>query len=113
MAARQDNLVGEFISEAEKQGKQLIQEYVYLIEHLECDRMRIFIPAVGVPQSYDCFDSLRFKDYFSDKNVEIYLIYDDLRVKKAWIQHLDWLNDSSLEVKTIKKKEFTKWLREN
>lgn len=113
MAARQDNLVGEFISEAEKQGKQLIQEYVYLIEHLECDRMRIFIPAVGVPQSYDCFDSLRFKEHFSDKNVEIYLIYDDLRVKKAWIQHLDWLNDSSLEVKTIKKKEFTKWLKEN
>lgn len=110
MAARQDNLVGEFISEAEKQGKQLIQEYVYLIEHLD-GGMRIFIPAVGVPQSYDCFDSLRFKEHLSVKNVEIYLIYDDLRVKKAWIQHLDWLNDSTLEVKTIKKKEFAKWLQ--
>ena len=46
MAARQDNLVGEFISEAEKQGKQLIQEYVYLIEHIYGGGIRIFIPAV-------------------------------------------------------------------
>lgn len=113
MAARQDNLVGEFISEAEKQGKQLIQEYVYLIEHIDGDGMRIFIPAVGVPQSYDCFESLRFKKHLAGNKVEIYLIYDDLRVKKAWIQHLDWLNDSSLEVKTIKKKEFTLWLQKH
>lgn len=113
MAARQDNLVGEFISEAEKHGKQLIQEYVYLIEQLGGDNMRIFIPAVGVPQSYDCFESLRFKGHLADKNVEIYLIYDNLRIKKAWIKHLDWLNDSSLEVKTIKKKEFSRWLQEH
>lgn len=112
MAARQDNLVGEFISEAEKRGKQLIQEYVYLIEYFD-GGMRIFIPAVGVPQSYDCFESLRFKQLLMQDNVEIYLIYDDLRIKKTWTRHLDWLNDSTLEVKTIKKKDFAKWLKEH
>lgn len=110
MAARQDNLVGEFISEAEKQGKQLIQEYVYLTERKDRG-VRVFIPAVGVPQSYDCFESLRFKQLLALENVEIYLIYDDLRIKKKWIEHLDWLNNSSLEVKTIKKKEFAQWLQ--
>lgn len=110
MAARQDNLVGEFISEAEKLGKQLIQEYVYLTERKDRG-VRVFIPAVGVPQSYDCFESLRFKQLLALENVEIYLIYDDLRIKKKWIEHLDWLNNSSLEVKTIKKKEFAQWLQ--
>ena len=112
MAARQDNLVGEFICEAEKQGKHLVQEYVYLIEHLDT-KTRVFIPAVGVPQSYDCFDSLRFKRLIANENLEIYLIYDELRIKKRWIEHLDWLNDSKLEVKTIKKKEFAQWLQKN
>lgn len=112
MAARQDNLVGEFICEAEKQGKHLVQEYVYLIEHLDT-KTRVFIPAVGVPQSYDCFDSLRFKRLIANENIEIYLIYDELRIKKRWIEHLDWLNDSKLEVKTIKKKEFAQWLQKN
>lgn len=112
MAARQDNLVGEFVSEAAKQGKQILQEYVYLVERNE-EHTRIFIPAVGVPQSYDCFDSLRFKRMLSDEHTEICLIYDDLRIKKKWIEHLDWLNDSTLEVKTIKKKEFSQWLHNN
>lgn len=112
MAARQDNLVGEFVREAEKQGKRLVQEYVYLVERKD-EYTRVFIPAVGVPQSYDCFDSLRFKQMLRDDNTEIYLIYDDLRIKKRWIEHLDWLNESSLEVKTIKKKEFAQWLQNN
>ena len=34
LAARQDNLVGEFVKEARKQGRQLIQEYRYLVETL-------------------------------------------------------------------------------
>ncbi len=109
MAARQDNLVGEFISEANKQGRQLVQEYVYLVEN-QNGKKHVFIPAVGVPQSFDCFESLRFKELVQDPNSEIYLIYDDLRIKKEWIKHLDWLNQSTLEVKTIKKKEFALWL---
>ena len=74
--------------------------------------MNVFIPAVGVPQSYDCYNSLDFKEMLKCPDVKLHLIYDDLRIKKRWIQHLDWLNDS-LEVKTIKKKDFAIWLQNN
>lgn len=112
LAARQDNLVGEFVEEARKQGRRLIQEYRYLVENLGHDRMRLFIPAIGIPQSYDCFESLRFKKLLNNEKLELFLIYDDLRIRKRWIEHLEWLNES-LEVKTIKKKEFESWLRNN
>lgn len=112
LAARQDNLVGEFVAEARKQGRRLIQEYRYLVEHLEKGRTRLFIPAVGIPQSYDCFESLRFKELLRNDQLELLLIYDDLRIRQRWIEHLDWLN-RSLEVKTIKKKDFATWLQHN
>lgn len=110
LAARQDNLIGEFLEEARKQKRLLIQEYCYLIEKLENDRLRLFIPAVGIPQSYDCFDSLRFKKLLNSEKTELFLIYDDLCIQKKWIEHLEWLN-KSLEVKTIKKKDFSLWFK--
>ena len=110
MAARQDGLVGEFIKEAQKVGRVMIQEYKYLVERLEDNNVNVFIPAVGVPQSYDCFESLQFKALLKNPKTSIYLIYDDLRIKRRWIDHLDWLNQS-LEVKTIKKNDFSLWLQ--
>lgn len=112
LAARQDNLVGEFIEEARKQGRRFLQEYRYLVETLTDDRIRLFIPAIGVPQSYDCFDSLRFRKLLNNEKLELFLIYDDLRIRKRWVEHLEWLNES-LEVKTIKKKDFELWLKNN
>ena len=110
MAARQDGLVGEFIKEAQKVGRVMIQEYKYLVERLEDDNVNVFIPAVGVPQSFDCFESLQFKSLLKNPKTRIYLIYDDLRIKRRWIEHLDWLN-KSLEVQTIKKNDFPLWLQ--
>lgn len=110
MAARQDGLVGEFIKEAQKLGRVMIQEYKYLVERLADNNVNLFIPAVGVPQSYDCFESLKFKDLLNNPKTRIHLIYDDLRIKRRWIEHLDWLN-KSLEVQTIKKNDFSLWLR--
>lgn len=112
LAARQDNLVGEFVEEARKQERRLIQEYRYLVENQENGRIRLFIPAIGIPQSYDCFESLRFRELLNNEKLELFLIYDDLCIRKRWIEHLEWLN-KSLEVKTIKKKDFESWLRNN
>ena len=112
MAARQDGLVGEFIIEAQNVGRILVQEYKYLVERKDDDEVNVFIPAVGVPQSYDCYESLLFKELLKNPMLKIHIIYDDLRIKKRWIEHLDWLNDS-LEVKTVKKKEFALWLQKN
>ena len=110
MAARQDGLVGEFIVEARKQGRTLVQEYKYLVERKENNELNVFIPAIGVPQSYDCFESLNYRYLLSNPNAKLYLIYDDLRIKRRWIEHLEWLNNF-LEVQTIKKKEFAQWLQ--
>jgi len=110
MAARQDGLVGEFIKEAKKTGRVMVQEYKYLVERLNDDNVNVFIPAVGVPQSYDCFESLQFKTLLKNPKTKIHLIYDDLRLKRRWIEHLDWLNQS-LEVQTIKKNDFPLWLQ--
>ena len=112
MAARQDNLVGEFIKDAIKVNRHMLQEYKYLIEHRDNGEFNVFIPAVGVPQSIDCYESLQFRSLLKNDKATIYLIYDDLRVKDKWIKHLDWLNES-LEVKTIKKKGFVEWLQNN
>ena len=112
LAARQDNLVGEFVAEARKKGRQLIQEYRYLVEYSDNGTTRLFIPAVGIPQSYDCFESLRFREQLHNNSLELFLIYDDLRIRQRWIDHLEWLNQS-LEVKTIKKQDFATWLRNN
>ncbi len=112
MAARQDGLVGEFIVEAQKQGRTLIQEYKYLIERKNDGALNVFIPAIGVPQSFDCYESLTYRSLLDNPKARIYLIYDDLRIKRRWIEHLEWLN-GFLEVQTIKKNEFAQWLQNN
>lgn len=112
LAARQDNLIGEFVAEARKQGHTLIKEYRYLVEDMGNGYKRLFIPAIGVPQSYDCFESLGFRELLSNDKLELFLIYDDLRIRKKWIDHLEWLN-KSLEVKTIKQIDFESWLKNN
>lgn len=110
LAARQDNITGEFVKEAKKVGKELIQELYYLMENTTDGKRRLFLPAVGIPSSFDYYESLDFKRLLQDEHLEIYLLYDELRIRERWISHLDWL-DSSLEVKSIKKKEFETWLR--
>jgi gliding motility-associated protein GldM len=43
---------------------------------------------------------------------EVYLIYDDVRIREKWLKHLGYLNEY-LDVKTIKKQEFDIWLQKN
>ena len=110
LAARQDNLTGEFVKEAQKAGKIIVQELYYLIEKFSDGKRRLYLPAVGVPSSFDYYESLEFRDLLKDNKLEIFLLYDELRIRTKWISHLDWL-DSSLEVKSIKKRDFGTWLQ--
>ena len=110
LAARQDNLTGEFVKEAKKAGKTIVQELYYLMEQLPDGNRKLYLPAVGIPSSFDYYESLEFRQLLKDDKMEIYLLYDELCVRSKWIDHLDWL-DSSLEVKSIKKKDFEKWLK--
>lgn len=111
LAARQDNLAGEFVKEAKKLGRSIVQELYYLLEATE-KGTRLYLPAVGIPSAFDYYESLDFKKLLQNQELEIYLLYDELRIREKWINHLDWL-DLSLEVKSIKKKDFATWLQEH
>lgn len=113
MAARQDGLTAEFVKEAERQGRVIIKEPLFLVEMKADGKVWYYIPAIGVPQSMDCYESLETLKKWMVGGVlpdKVFLIYDDLRILPRWIAHLDWMN-KYLEVKTIKKQEFALWLK--
>ena len=49
------------------------------------------------------------KEYSID---EVYLIYDNVRIREKWLKHLEYLNEY-LDVRTIKKQDFDLWLQKN
>lgn len=114
LRSRQDNLITEFTSLGKHLGKELsLQPQRFITEDLGNNRRRIFIPLVGIPQSINCNQSAELKKEIKEFDIEsIHLLYDDVRIRNKWINHLDWLNDY-LEVKTIKKQEFESWLTKN
>lgn len=114
LASRQDNLITEFLNTARKYGKKVnLQPERFITEEIEGNKRRIFIPSVGIPQSFDCNTSSKLKKEISEYSVkEVYLIYDDIRIREKWLNHLSYLNEY-LDVKTIKKQEFDIWLQKN
>ncbi|MBL7854718.1 MAG: toll/interleukin-1 receptor domain-containing protein [Cyclobacteriaceae bacterium] len=114
LAARQDNLITEFLSIARKNGKAVtIQPERFITEELPKNKRRIFIPSVGIPQSTDYNQSSELKKEIKEYSVdEVYLIYDDVRIREKWLKHLEYLN-AYLDVKTIKKQQFDLWLQKN
>lgn len=64
-----------------------------------------------MPTSYDYYKSREFRELLETPELKVYLLYDSLKVRKDWINHLNWLN-SALEVKTIQRNEFDKWMNQ-
>jgi len=111
IAARQDNLTGEFVKEAERQGRTIIKEPSFLVEQKQNGEFWYYIPAIGVPKSEDCHESVKMLERWNGAlPKKVYLIYDDLSILPRWIKHLEWLNEY-LEVKTIQKRDFESWLK--
>ncbi|MFC4477312.1 toll/interleukin-1 receptor domain-containing protein [Flavobacterium chungangensis] len=114
LASRQDSLITEFTNFAFSNGKNVtLQPERFLTEELGENKRRIFIPIIGIPQSIDCNQHDELRREINEFNIEsIYLIYDDVRIREKWLKHLDWLNDY-LDIKTLKKQNFNKWLQQN
>jgi len=112
LAARQDSLITNFLSIAKKHGKAMsMQPQRFITENIGNDKRRIFIPSVGIPLSTDYNQSSELKKEIQDFAVdEVYLIYDNVRIREKWLKHLDYLNEW-LDVETIKKQEFEVWLK--
>jgi hypothetical protein len=114
LAARQDSLITNFRNIAQRLGKKIVvQPERFLTEDLPTGLRRIFIPTIGIPQSNSC-QTAEIKNEMNAGNVSIRLIYDDLRIREKWINHLDWLNKNlNVDIKTLKKQEFESWLQKN
>ena len=114
LASRQDELITNFLNIARKYHKKVnLQPERFITEEIGDNKIRIFIPTVGIPQSVHCEQSSELKKEIIEYSVkDIYLIYDDLRIREKWLKHLDYLN-LHLDVKTIKKQEFELWLQKN
>lgn len=113
IAARQDGLTAEFVKEAERQGRAIVKEPMFLVEQRQDGKLWYYIPIIGVPQSMDCYESQEMLKQWLPKDKmpeKVSLIYDDMRILPKWIAHLDWMREY-LIVKTIKKQEFELWLK--
>jgi hypothetical protein len=115
LASRQDNLITDFRNIADRLGKKIVvQPERFLTEDLPNGERRIYIPSIGIPQSTSCQSAEIKKEMLNYGNVSIKLIYDDLRIREKWINHLDWLNKNlNIDIKTLKKQEFESWLQKN
>lgn len=114
LASRQDSLIANFLNIAKKYGKTMtVQPQRFITENIKENKRRIFIPSVGIPQSTDYYQSSELKKEIQEYSVEdVYLIYDNVRIREKWLKHLDYLN-KWLDVQTIKKQEFEVWLSKN
>lgn len=112
LASRQDNLITEFMNIAKQCGRDItVQPERYLTEVIS-DKQIIYIPTIGVPQSFNCqVAEIQYRYNENPQHTCIRLIYDDLRIRDKWLKHLDWLNGNfKKDILTLKKQDFKKWL---
>jgi len=115
LAARQDSLITDFRSIANRIGRKIVvQPERFLTEDLSNGKRIIYIPTIGIPQSTSCQTAEIKNELLSNGKASIKLIYDDLRIRDKWIKHLEWLNKNlNVDIKTLKKQDFESWLQKN
>lgn len=111
LASRQYILITNFLNIGRKVGRKLtLQPERIITEVLENADKNIYVPTVGVPQSNDFMQSEAIKKEIEDSHdANVFVIYDDLRIRNKWLEHLIWLDDQ-LRVKSIGKQNFEIWL---
>lgn len=112
LGARQDNIISEFISFAQRlKVKVQLQPEKFITVTKKDGKELIIIPTVGIPQAftYHQKEELIRRIKKNDKE-EIYILYDHINIRERWLKHLDWL-DNYLPVKTIKLLDSEQWLQ--
>jgi len=112
LAARQDNIITEFMKAANKVGKaadlhprKIIQTKTKTGEDI------LVIPAIGVPQSLTFHESEGLASTLNLANKpKVFLLYDHIYIRDKWVKHLDWL-DGQLSIKGVKVINAEKWLQ--
>lgn len=113
LASRRNSLTVEFERLVKKHAKTAFiqpEKYITLIKDSE---KIIFIPTIGVPESYNYNQFHHIIDNIKDEKIKsIYLLYDHLNIREKWLKHLNWL-DNYLPLKSLKIMEAEDWLIKN
>lgn len=113
LAARQDNLVTEFMRAAQKlsvPAKLQPQKYITL-EH-EGKGKDVIIPTIGVPQAFIYNESdEKVKKYIQSGDYSVFLLFDHKNIKESWLNHLSWL-DEYLPITSFRIVDSETWLTE-
>lgn len=114
LAARQDNIITEFIDAANKYSIKTDLQPEKIIQVEDCKGEQcIVIPTVGVPQSFNYSHSQDLIERIeSDKINTAFILFDHRNIREKWIQHLDWL-DGHLPIKTLKTTNVEKWIKKH
>lgn len=114
LASRQDNIVTEFLKGATRVGKEAnLQPEKFILMNNSAGKELVFIPTVGVPQSFTYNQSEELIKQVKKRNAEtIFILYDHINIREKWIKHLSWL-DNYLPVKALKIEGIEQWLQQN
>jgi len=115
VGARQAFLVREFAMEARKLGLTVHTTLERALVVLSPSGDRILVqPAIGVPDAerYERLDDLKKKDESMGRNYSgpPVLLYDQTGIRARWLEHLDWLNDNVLCVRSLGLASARDWL---
>jgi len=114
LAARQDNIISEFLSTAKSLNvaANLQPEKFITVETTDGKEM-VLIPTIGVPHAFTYNQSEELiKRIREHKSPKVFLLYDHRNIREKWLNHLTWL-DGYLPVSSLKITEIEKWLRKN
>lgn len=103
LAARQDNMINEFMKAAVALNATVDLQYgKFILLEKKDGKKVIVIPTVGVPQAFTYYQSEQLINTLELPDVvAVYLLYDHKNIRDNWIRHLDWL-DLQLKIKSVK-----------
>lgn len=112
LAARQDNIVTEFMKTANKLRVPVDLQPGKFITLKKTDSKEIvIIPTVGVPQAFTYHQSEEIVSRIKAKKADAtYILYDHINIREKWLEHLAWL-DNYLPIKAKKIIDTEAWLQ--
>jgi hypothetical protein len=109
-AARQDNLIKEFIRTAANRNivPSVQSDKVIIVTRLNGEHVAV-IPAVGVPDAYTSFEKQNLINKVFQNDVDYAVIlYDHRNILEEYLKFVDWLDP--LPVKYLRIMEAEEWL---
>lgn len=112
LAARQDNLIAEFLSASRLLSKPAyLQPDRFITVEYPDDKEIIVIPTVGVPHAFSYQQSEDLVNRIKKHGIrKAYLLYDHRNIREKWLNHLNWL-DGYLPVRSVKVTDVENWLK--